>query len=53
MRSYFAGRRDRVFIGFALAAFLGAAGLFGQVTWILWQESVSAEERRVEQLARQ
>ena len=53
MRSYFAGRRDRVFIGFALAAFLGAAGLFGQVTWILWQESVNAEERRVEQLARQ
>jgi sensor c-di-GMP phosphodiesterase-like protein len=53
MRSYFAGRRDRVFIGFALAAFLGAAGLFGQVTWILWQESVDAEERRVAELARE
>lgn len=53
MRSYIAGRRDRVFIGFTLAAFLGAGGLFGQVTWLLWQESVNAEERRVEQLARQ
>ena len=36
---------------FTAAALLGAAGLFGQITWLLWQESVSAEEARVAAIA--
>ncbi len=43
----------RVFIVFVLAACLGAAALLGQITWLLWKESVSAEEARVAELAQQ
>lgn len=43
----------RVFIVFTLAACLGAAAVLGQITWLLWQESVSAEEARVAELAKQ
>ncbi len=51
MSKYRPGRR--VFIGIMLAAWLGAAALLGQVTWLLWQESVDAEEARVAELAEQ
>ncbi len=46
-------RRDRILLFFTLAAFAGAIGLFLQIVWLLWQESVSAEEARVAALARQ
>lgn len=43
---------DKVFFGFPLAAIAGALLLFGLVCWLLWQESMETEERRVAELAR-
>lgn len=45
-------RRDRVLLGLAFSAVAGVCVLFGSVTWVVWDESVRAEERRLEQLAR-
>jgi sensor c-di-GMP phosphodiesterase-like protein len=45
-------RRDRMFIAAALTALAGAALLFGLITRLLWEQSMRAEEARVEQLAR-
>jgi sensor c-di-GMP phosphodiesterase-like protein len=39
-------------VGFTLAALAGAALLFGLITRFLWEQSVRAEEIRVEKLAR-
>ncbi len=43
----------RVFIVFFLTASLGAVAVLGQISWLLWKESVSAEEARVAELAKQ
>ena len=43
---------EKVFFGFPLAAIAGALLLFGLVSWVLWQESMEFEERRVAELAR-
>ncbi len=52
MKTRLSIRRDRIFMAFLAAALLGAVALFGQITWLLWQESVSAEEARVAAIAR-
>ncbi len=43
---------DKVFFGFTTAAIAGALLLFGVICWLLWQESMETEERRVAELAR-
>ena len=43
--------REGLLLGFTVAALLGAALVFGLITRLLWEQSVSAEEARVEQLA--
>ncbi len=45
-------KRERFFLGFSMAAFGGAALLFGLITWFLWNQSIATEEARVEGLAR-
>jgi sensor c-di-GMP phosphodiesterase-like protein len=44
--------RERVFFSFPLAAIAGVLFLCGITIWILWQESVETEEKRVVELAR-
>lgn len=46
-------RRDKVLLGLALSAFAGVCVLLGSITWFVWDESVSAEEWRLEQMSRQ
>lgn len=43
---------EKVFYVFPLAAIAGALLLVGLISWVLWQESLEAEERRVAELAR-
>ena len=40
-------KREVILIGFSLAIFIGAALLFGLVSWLLWSKSVNLEEARV------
>ncbi|MEP6161890.1 MAG: EAL domain-containing protein [Halieaceae bacterium] len=44
-------KRDRFFVSFTVAAFAGAALLFGLITSLLWRESIETEEARVAELA--
>lgn len=38
-------RRDRILLGLSATAILGIVVLLGGVTWLLWDESIRAEER--------
>lgn len=46
-------RRNKVFFGFSAAVLIGSLLLIGTAAWFLWRESIRAEERAVEDLARQ
>ena len=46
-----ARRRDTAVFGFPLLAVVGALALFGSTNWILWQESMQVEERRVAEIS--
>ena len=52
MKSKFIQKRERTFVAFSTAAFIGAVLLFGLITWLLWRESIETEEERVADLAR-
>lgn len=46
-------RRNKVFFAFSVAVLIGTLLLVGTAAWFLWRESIRAEERAVEDLARQ
>ncbi len=52
MSSKLIRKRERNFVALSTAAFIGAALLFGLITWLLWSESIETEEERVAGLAR-
>jgi len=52
MKSKLIQKRERTFVAFSAAAFIGAVLLFGLITWLLWRESIETEEERVADLAR-
>ena len=52
MKSKFIQKRERTFVAFSTATFIGAVLLFGLITWLLWRGSIETEEERVADLAR-
>ena len=52
MKSKFIQKRERTFVAFSTAAFIGVVLLFGLITWLLWRGSIETEEERVADLAR-
>lgn len=44
-------RHDRVLLGLAATALVGTLLIFAAAAWYLWQESIDAEEERLQQLA--